>query len=45
MCENLTDIHSLTIIKNDMNFSAKDLSTYIRNPMQKLEIKPYLVDF
>ena len=43
MCQNMKKIHSLTVIKNDMNFTAKNLSKLIVEPMEKILFKPYVL--
>lgn len=46
MFQNLGDVDSLTVIKNDMTFTAKNLSKYLNNrPMKKISLTPYLLNF
>lgn len=45
MSENMKNLHSLTVIKNDLFFTCKNLSKFITKPMEKLVIKPYAIDF
>lgn len=41
----MTKLNSLIVIKNDLEFTCKKLSKYMPNPMQKLIMKPYAIDF
>lgn len=43
MAENLTNLDSLVVIKNDIDFTCKNITKYMKNPMKKLIMKPYLV--
>lgn len=45
MAENLNNLDSLVVIKNDVEFTCKKLSKYIKKPMKKLVVKPYIIDF
>lgn len=45
MSKSLGNLHSLIVIKNDMEFTCENLSKYMPNPMQKLVIKPYMIQF
>lgn len=45
MTENLNKLDSLIVIKNDVEFTCKKLSKYIKKPMKKLVMKPYIIDF
>lgn len=45
MSKSLNKLHSLEVIKNDMQFTCEKLSKYMPNPMHKLVVKPYMVQF
>ena len=45
MTGNLEKLHSLVVIKNDIEFTCLNLAKYMPNPMKKLIMKPYLVQF
>ena len=46
MFQNLKQVDSLTVIKNDTYFTAANLTRFLDSrPMQKIVIKPYLLDF
>ncbi len=45
MCESMTLIKHLEVIKDDMNFTCKNISKYMSKKVEQIILKPHYIDF